>query len=322
MSILGIHHIALASADGERTADYLTRLLGLRPLKGKGGADEPNGEHHFFGTDAATPGCLVSVVEQRGARPGHEGVGGTHHYALMVETRDGLLQWKRWLSDNGIAVNGPLDRHYFESIYHRDPDGQVVEIATRGHGWTRDEEPDRIGTEQRNPPEEMIKGNRDAERIRAETWPEPITAITAEMRFRDMHHITAIGRDIERLHRFLHEGLGLRLVKRTSNFDMPSSYHWYWGVGNGEPGTVVTYFERNDASPMRPGPGQATHYALSVADDAALESVRERLLSAGYEASDIADRSFFKSFMTRDPDGQPVEIATLGPGFEVEERGM
>ncbi len=319
MSILAIHHIGLVCSDAQRTLDYYTRVLGLRLVKRTVDEADPTSYRLFFGNEAGAPGSLVSVVERRGAEPGREGVGGTHHFALLVETRDALLQWKRWLTDHGVAVNGPLDRHYFESIYHRDPDGQVIEIATRGAGWTRDEAPDRIGTEHRPPPPEMLKGNRERERIQAETWPEPIAAITEEMRFRQMHHVTAIGDDIERTHAFVAGGLGLRRVKRTSNFDMPDSYHWYWGVGEGEPGTVVTYFERKGAAPVRRGPGQIDHYALSVADDAALEEMRVRLLAADFPASEIWDQVYFRSFRTEDPHGQPVEIATIGPGFAVDE---
>jgi glyoxalase family protein len=319
MSILGIHHIALASADAARSLDYYTRVLGLRLVKRTVSHEDPTSHHLYFANERGEPGSIISLVEQPGAGPGHEGVGGTHHFALLVETRAILLQWKRWLTDHGVTVTGPLDRHYFESIYHRDPDGQVIEIATRGAGWTREEEPSRIGTEHRPPPAEMVKGNRDMERIRAETWPDPVTSITGAMRFRKLHHLSAIGDDIERTHAFVADALGLRRVKRTSNFDMPDSYHWYWGVGDGEPGTVVTYFERKGAAPVRHGTGQIDHYALSVADDAALFDMRERLMSAGYPASDMEDRVYFRSFLTQDPDGQTVEFATLGPGFTVDE---
>jgi glyoxalase family protein len=303
MSITGIHHIALVSADAQRSHEYYTDVLGL-PLVATDGA------HRYFGSGHSHHPILVSIEERPGAAPGREGVGGTHHYAMLVETRDGLLQWKRWLTDHDVRVTGPFDRHYFESIYHRDPDGHVIEIATRGHGWTRDEAPERIGSEHREPPAEMVIGNRDAARIRAETWPEPLEVITEDMRLRQMHHITAIGDDIERTHRFVHDALGMRLVKRTSNFDMPDSFHWYWGIGNGEPGTVVTYFERKQSTPVVPGPGQASHYALAVADDAALESERERLLSAGVETSAIEERAHYRCFVTHDPHGQRVEIAT------------
>jgi len=232
-----------------------------------------------------------------------------------VEARTALLRWKRRLTDRGISVNGPLDRHYFESIYHKDPDGTVIEIATRGAGWTRDEAPDRIGTEHRPPPPEMLKGNRDKDRIQAETWPEPVPDISADMRFGGLHHITAIGASIDATHEFLHGLLGLRRVKRTSNFDMPDSFHWYWGVGAGAPGTVITYFERPDQAHVTHGPGQAHHYALAVMDTQALAEWRTKLLAARWPASPIHDHEHFTSFFTRDPDGQPVEVATATPGF-------
>ena len=53
-----------------------------------------------------------------------------------METGAALRKWKRWLTDHGVSVNGPLDRHYFESIYHRDPDGAVIEAAS-GMPWHR-----------------------------------------------------------------------------------------------------------------------------------------------------------------------------------------
>jgi glyoxalase family protein len=165
----------------------------------------------------------------------------------------------------------------------------------------------------------MVKGNRDTERIRAETWPEPVTSIAEGMQFRKLHHLTAIGADIERTHAFVAGALGLRRVKRTSNFDMPDSYHWYWGVGAGAPGTLVTYFERRGAPPVTHGTGQIEHYALAVADDAALLVMRERVSSAGFAASEVDDHIYYRSFRTRDPDGQTVEIATTGPGFAVDE---
>lgn len=319
MSILSLHHITLISSDAQRTVDYYTSVLGLRLVKQTVSFDDPTLRHFFLGNSSGAPGSVVSFFEWPGAEPGREGVGGTHHFALLVETRDALLKWKRRLADHGVTVNGPLDRHYFESIYHRDPDGTVIEIATRGAGWTRDEQPDQIGTEHRAPPPEMLKGNRDQERIRAETWPDPVPEITGDMSFAQLHHITAIGEDIERTHGFLSGILGLRRVKRTSNFDMPDSYHWYWGVGDGAPGSVVTYFERKGAPRVTHGPGQTDHYALGVNDDESLREWRERLLQAGLPVSEVIDRLYYRSIYTRDPDGQTVELATRSPGFTVDE---
>jgi glyoxalase family protein len=316
MTILSLHHITLESSDVGRTADYYTRVLGLRLLGQTVTFEDDPRRRVIFGAEDGRPGSIIIFVETPGAPSGREGVGGTHHFALLVETRDALLKWKRRLTDHGVTVNGPLDRHYFESIYHRDPEGTVVEIATRGAGWTRDEEPDRIGTEHRPPPPEMVKGNRDQQRIRAETWPDPVPTVTADMGFRTLHHITAIGEHIGRTHDFLHGLLGLRRVKQTSNFDMPDSYHWYWGSGRGSPGTVVTYFERKGAARVQHGPGQTDHYALAVEDESALRDWERTLRARGQGVSRIADGVFFRSIFTRDPDGQTVELATMGPGFQ------
>jgi glyoxalase family protein len=191
-----------------------------------------------------------------------------------------------------------------------------------------DEEPDRIGTEFRAPPPDMLVRNRAEERIAAEMWPEPVPVITDDMALKHgMHHITAIGSDIQRTHAFFGELLGLRLVKRTSNFDDPTSAHWYWSVDENRPDlqgefrATITYFERNPNRERRArlGAGQTHHFALAVASEDSQLEWREKLIRAGLPVSPVMDRVYFKSIYTRDPDGHIVELATLGPGFSVDE---
>ncbi len=322
MSVQGLHHITLVSSNAQRTVDFYTRVLGLRLVKKTVNFDDPTAYHLYFGDELGRPGSAITYFEWRDAPRGHPGIGGTHHLALQVADYDGLLKWKRRLTDYGIPVTGPLDRHYFTSIYFNDPDGVIMEIATVGPGWTVDETPDRIGMEYREPPREMMVRNRDEERIAATTWPEPVPAITADMALsRGMHHITAIGADIGRTHAFFGELLGLHRVKMTSNFDDPTSAHWYWGAGEGRPGTIITYFERRPGRERRAqmGTGQTHHFALAVPDEAEQLEWREKLLSAGLRVSPVMDRVYFKSIYTNDPDGHIVELATAGPGFAVDE---
>jgi glyoxalase family protein len=322
VTIQGIHHITLVCSDAQRTVDFYTRVLGQRLVKKTVNFDDPGSYHLYFGDETGSPGSAITFFEWPGAARGQPGMGGTHHFALQVGDDDGLLKWKRRLSDLGIAVDGPLDRHYFTSIYFQDPDGAIIEIATVGPGWTEDEEPDRIGMEYREPPREMVVANRDEERIKATTWPDPVPEITEEMALsRGMHHITAIGADIERSDAFYGDLLGMRRLKMTSNFDDPTSAHWYWGVGEGAPGTVITYFERDPrrTRPVRMGSGQTHHFALSVPDEATQLEWREKIARAGIHVSPVMDRVYFKSIYTRDPDGHIVELATAGPGFTVDE---
>jgi glyoxalase family protein len=239
-----------------------------------------------------------------------------------VPDYDGLLKWKRRLMDLGLRVSGPYDRHYFKSIYFNDPDGSILEIATRGPGWTMDEAANAIGTKHIDPPQAMLVANRDEETIKAITWPEPVNTTTPEMALmHGLHHITAIGSNIQRTHEFYGGLLGMKLVKQTSNFDDPNSKHWYWGVGEGNPGTLVTYFERDPQKEPRAqmGAGQTHHFALAVASDDEQLAWREKLIDAGYRVSPVMDRTYFHSIYTNDPDGHIVEIATAPPGFAVDE---
>jgi glyoxalase family protein len=322
MTLLGLHHITLVCADAPRTVDFYTRVLGQRLVKKTVNFDDPGSYHLYFGDEVGRPGTAITFFEWPRAPQGHPGLGGTHHFALQVADDDGLLKWNRRLTDLGLAVEGPLDRHYFKSIYFNDPDGAILEIATRGPGWTVDEAPDRLGREYRAPPPEMVINNRDVARIQAETWPEAVPEITADMALsHGMHHITAIGSDIQRTHAFFGELLGMRRVKLTSNFDDPASAHWYWGVGDGHPGTLVTYFERKPGRSPRAqmGAGQTHHFALAVPDEDAQLAWREKLVRAGLRVSPVMERVYFKSLYTNDPDGHIIELATLGPGFGVDE---
>ncbi|MDF1501685.1 VOC family protein [Roseisolibacter sp. H3M3-2] len=321
--LLGLHHVALVSRDLARTADFYGRLVGLRDL---GVAPAPladperpgalaEADARWFGDGGGRAGSLLAVVERRDAPAGHPGVGGTHHLALAVTDRDALLQWKRRFLDAGVPVTGILDRHYFQSIYVKDPDGTIVELATLGPGWTVDEPPDAIGAEHRAPPDDMVVGNRDRARIEAERWPDAVPEITDALRIRGLHHVTAIGADIERTHAFVAGRLGMRRVKRTSNFDDPTSFHWYWGVGGGAPGTLVTYFDRDPAREprVRMGAGQVAHYAVAAAPDT-LAPLADALRAAGLPTSAPAafgpDGARFDAVAAADPDGQPVIVAT------------
>lgn len=322
MTILGIHHITIGASNAQQTINFYTKVLGQRFVKKTVNFDDPGSYHLYFGDESGKPGTAITFFEWPDAPKGKPGIGGTHHFAMRVPDRNSLLKWKRRLTDLGLNVDGPRPRKYFESIYFNDSDGMIIEIATDGPGWTVDEAPDAIGTEFREPPKEAVVGFRDDEVIAAETWPEPVPEITADMALLNgMHHITAIGANIDRTNAFYSDLLGMRRVKMTSNFDDPKSAHWYWGVGEGKPGTIITYFERDPAKTrrMQMGVGQTHHFALAVENEAIQLEWREKLVKAGLRVSPVMDRVYFKSIYTNDPDGHIVELATLGPGFPVDE---
>jgi glyoxalase family protein len=322
MTITGLHHITIVCQNAQRTLDFYTRTLGLRLVKQTVNFDDPGSYHLYFGDKTGRPGTTVTFFEWKNSPRGGPGIGGTHHLALQVRDLPGLLRWKRRLVDLGLKVTGPYDRHYFTSIYFNDPDGTILEIATLGPGWTVDEAPNSLGMKFLPPPPEMMVRNRDEERIRAEIWPAAVESITPDISLQGgIHHITAIGSDIHRTHAFFGDLLGMRRVKMTNNFDDPNSAHWYWGSGEGQPGTLITYFERDPRKEpqVKMGAGQTHHFAFSVPDELTQLEWREKLLQAGLRVSPVRDRVYFKSIYTNDPDGHIVELATAGPGFLVDE---
>jgi glyoxalase family protein len=112
-----------------------------------------------------------------------------------------------------------------------------------------------------------------------------------------IHHVTAIASDPQRNLDFYTRVLGLRLVKRTVNYDDPGSYHFYFGDEAGTPGTLLTFFPWPGAPRGRPGPGQVAR-----------------------EPTPVIDRKYFESVYFREPGGILLELATDPPGFAVDEQ--
>lgn len=319
----GIHHITLVARDARRTLAFYRDVLGLGLVKRTVNFDDPGSYHLYFGDEAGRPGTLVTFFEWPTAPRGGFGLGGVHHLAFGVETTAGQLQWKRWLLQHGVPVSGPYDRKWFRSIYFTDPDGQVVEIATKGPGYHVDEPIDQLGQQVIVPGDGHLRGQRDERSIAQQLWPEPVAAITPAMALTGLHHITGITDDVARMHDFLGDALGLRLVKKSVNQDDPDSAHWFWANYDGErvaDRSAYTLFGwPAGVRRARMGTGQTHHVAFRAASDDDQLAFQDRLRGMGVEVSDVMDRTYFRSIYFHAPDGMLFEIATDGPGFDIDE---
>ena len=131
-----------------------------------------------------------------------------------------------------------------------------------------------------------------------------------------IHHVTAIATDPQVNHDFYSGVLGLRLVKKTVNFDDPGTYHLYYGDGLGRPGTIMTFFPWPGARRGSRGTGQATATAFAV-PLGSLEFWRSRLTAEGV-VTDDSSRRFDQAVLTfLDPDGLKIELVET-PTTEVE----
>src|SRR6201982_4294712 len=101
------------------------------------------------------------------------------------------------------------------------------------------------------------------------------------MKLDGMHHITMITGDAQRNVEFYADVLGLRLVKKTVNFDAPEAYHLYFGDEQGSPGSILTWFEFAGAQRGRAGAGMIHTIQLGVASDESLAFWADRLGAQG-----------------------------------------
>jgi glyoxalase family protein len=137
------------------------------------------------------------------------------------------------------------------------------------------------------------------------------------MNITGLHHVTAIASDPQRNLEFYVGVLGLRLVKRTVNFDDPGSYHFYFGDGVGTPGTILTFFPWPDARPGVRGVGEieATAFAIPAASVGYwLERLKEHRVVARRAPERFGD----EIIRLADPDGMLIELIASTPGNEVQ----
>jgi glyoxalase family protein len=122
-----------------------------------------------------------------------------------------------------------------------------------------------------------------------------------------LHHITAIASDARRNAQFYTDVLGLRLVKKTVNFDDPGTYHLYFGDEQGSPGTILTFFPWAGVGPGQAGPGQAVEIGFLVPPSSA-GYWTHRLVEKGVPHEALETRLGDRILPFRDPDGMRLSL--------------
>ena len=121
-----------------------------------------------------------------------------------------------------------------------------------------------------------------------------------------IHHITAVAASAVENYNFYTRVLGLRMVKKTVNFDDPFTYHLYYGDKNGRPGTIMTFFPWKQAAQGRPGAGMVSAIAFAV-PKRSIDYWRRRLVENGLAVD--ATRRFGEPVLRFvDPHGLPLEL--------------
>lgn len=153
--IRGLGPIVLSVPDIRRTEPVLTQVLNMRSVRQyQHPGDESQNSHtvHVYEMGGGGPHAELHIAVQPDLPFARLGAGGVHHVALRTPNEEQYHTWFARLNSMGIRSSGEIDRYYFRSLYFREPNGILFEIATDGPGFAVDENPDTLGEQVALPP--------------------------------------------------------------------------------------------------------------------------------------------------------------------------
>jgi glyoxalase family protein len=143
--IRGLGPIVMSVPDIRATEPLLTRVMGLRPVREYTPENGSRGTVHVYEMGDGGAHAELHVAVEPGLPVARQGAGGVHHVAFRTPDETEYHAWTDRLNSMGVPNSGEIDRYYFRSLYFREPNGVLFEIATDGPGFAVDEDPATLG---------------------------------------------------------------------------------------------------------------------------------------------------------------------------------
>ena len=154
--IRGLGPIMISVPELRGTDTVLTQVMNMRRVREYAWAAEgfvgTQRDVYVYQMGAEGPHAELHVLLEPGTQPASPGAGGVHHVAFRTPTFEQYDAWVERLPQLGISSSGPVDRFYFRSLYFREPNGILFEIATDGPGFAADEPMATLGEQLALPP--------------------------------------------------------------------------------------------------------------------------------------------------------------------------
>lgn len=277
--ILGIHHVTAITGDAQANLDFYTRVLGLRLVKKSVNQDAPDTYHLFFADAAGTPGTDLTFFPWADSPAVQPGIGLAMEVSLAIPAGSAAY-WKQRLELHDVVLGGQEERRGELALLFRDPFGQPLAL---------------VETSEARP-----------------FAPWMGSSVPAGHQIRGLHAVRLWERDLALTAGFLVSVLGFEPLGEAAG------WHRY-GVGDGGSGRHLEIREITEDQRGRWGVGGIHHVAWRVRDDDDELAMRSRILDAHRRPTAVIDRFWFHSVYFLEPGGVLFEIATDGPGFEIDE---
>lgn len=286
LQLTGVHHVSAISAHIGRTHDFYTRVLGLRPVIRTVNQDDPTMYHLFFGDGAGTPGSDMTVFDIRGAAREHRGNNSITRTNFRVSGDDTLDWWSARFDALGVPRGSIVERGGRQALDFEDSEGTPLALVDDGGA--------------------------------GQAFPWIDSPVPSDRQIRGLGYTELTVPVLAPTEGFLVGALGLRPDRTYAVADAPRFDVHVYTIGEGGAHAEVHVIVRDDLQRVQPGAGGVHHVALRVPDGQSMEDWVARLDAAGYRNSGIVDRHYFTSAYVREPNHVLFELATDGPGFDVD----
>ncbi len=278
--ILGLHHVTATVDDAQADLDFNIDLLGLRLVKKTVNFDNHHVYHFYYGTERGLPGTIWTTFPYRDHGV-RAGVKGAGQIVTTSFSVPGasLPFWRQRLANNGVAAEDVQARFGEEAIRVDDPSGLRFEL---------------------------IASDRDP---RA---PWTGGGVDAGAAIRGLHSVTMVVRDLRPTLELMSGLLGYKVVDEREGWTRVA-------VGGDGPGHAIDIHIDPGAPAAINGIGTVHHVAMAIATGDEQRRLRDELLRMDMRVTDIRDRCYFESIYFREPGGVLFEVATVQPGFAVDE---
>ena len=150
--IRGLGPIVMSVPNLSKTDLVLTSVMNMHRVREYSHPEDVAHTVHVYQMNEGGPHAELHVAVQPGLPFASSGAGGVHHVAFRTPDEESYHLWTEHLSSRGIRHSGEIDRHYFRSLYFREPNGILFEIATDGPGFAVDEDAATLGEKVTLPP--------------------------------------------------------------------------------------------------------------------------------------------------------------------------
>ncbi len=278
--ILGLHHVTATVDDAQADLDFCLDALGLRLVKQTVNFDNHNVYHFYYGNELGSPGTIWTTFPYKG-RGVPIGVKGEGQITATSFSvpASSLEYWTTRLREHGVMVNDASERFGEGSIAFADPSGLVIEL---------------VGTD-RDPRAPWTKGG-----------------VQPEAAVRGLYGVTLSITSPEPTLELMTGLLGFQVVNQAEG-------RTRLAVNGVRPGHTIDIIPASGAGPAENGIGTVHHVAMAIAEPDDQLRLRRELLRRGYKVTEVLDRQYFQSIYFREPGGVLFEVATVRPGFTVDE---